>query len=157
MIGLVYDLRADYLAEGFGEEEVAEFDMDDTIDELERAIASLGYGTDRIGNAWALCRRLVRGDRWDLVFNIAEGLAGRSREAQVPCLLELYGVPYTFSDPLVCAATLDKAVAKTIVHAAGLHTPRFAVVRSVSDAALVTLPFPLFAKPLAEGTGKGID
>jgi len=157
VIGLVYDLRGDYLAEGFDEQEVAEFDMDDTIDALEGAIRSLGYVTDRVGNARALCKRLVVGDRWGLVFNIAEGLHGRSREAQVPCILELYGIPYTFSDPLVCAATLDKAVAKTIVRAAGLATPRFAVVRCARDAREVTLPFPLFAKPVAEGTGKGID
>jgi D-alanine-D-alanine ligase len=91
-----------------------------------------------------------------LVFNVAEGVSGRSREAQVPCVLEAFGVGYTFSDPLVCAATLDKAVAKRLVHAAGVPTPRFHVVRKSADSRSCSLEYPLFAKPLAEGTGKGV-
>ncbi|NLW84434.1 MAG: ATP-grasp domain-containing protein [Phycisphaerae bacterium] len=156
-IGLVYDLRSDYLAEGFTEEDVAEFDSEGTITALEATIMSLGYVVVRIGNARRLCERLVRGERWDMIFNIAEGLGGRCREAQVPALLELFGVPYTFSDPLVCAATLDKAIAKRLVAQAGLRTPPFAVVRAMADVEAITLRYPLFAKPLAEGTGKGID
>jgi len=156
-IGLVYDLRSDYLAEGYGPEQVAEFDSEETIAAIEGTIRSLGYAVERIGNARALAAALASGRRWDLVFNVAEGLAGRSREAQVPCLLELYGVGYTFSDPLVCAATLDKAVAKRLVRGAGLATADFHVVRAADDVRDVRLEYPLFAKPLAEGTGKGID
>jgi len=156
-IGLVYDLRSDYLAEGYSEAEVAEFDSDSTIAALEQALSSLGHRVERIGHGRALCERLVGGERWDLVFNIAEGLSGRSREAQVPAVLEMYGVPYVGSDPLACAATLDKAVAKQLVAAAGVATPRFHVVESVTDAVAGDLRFPLFAKPLAEGTGKGVD
>lgn len=156
-IGLVYDLRKDYLAEGFTPEQVAEFDSDETVCAIEGAIQASGHRTERIGHGRELARRLAAGQRWDLVFNIAEGLAGRSREAQVPCLLEMYGVPYTFSDPLVCAATLDKAVTKRLVRAAGLRTPRFAVVERESDLADLRLEYPLFAKPIAEGTGKGVD
>jgi len=156
-IALTYDLRSDYIAEGYGVEDVAEMDSESTIEAIDSTIQSLGFRTDRIGHARALCRRLVAGDRWDLVFNIAEGLHGRSREAQVPALLELYGVPYTFSDPLVCAATLDKAVAKQLVRAAGVPTPDFLVVRGEGDLDGRLLRYPLFAKPLAEGTGKGID
>lgn len=156
-VGLVYDLRVEYLADGYSEEEVAEFDSEETILELCKAIRSLGCRIDRIGSARALCKRLVAGDRWDLVFSIAEGVSGRSREAQVPAILELYGVPCTFSDPLTCATTLDKAVAKTIVRGSGLRTSDFCVVREPEDVEKVRLKFPLFAKPVAEGTGKGID
>lgn len=156
-IGMTYDLRDDYLAEGFHEEDVAEFDSEETIASLAETIESLGYDVERIGNAKALCRRLVAGDRWDLVFNVAEGLRGRCRESQVPCLLELYDIPYTFSDALVCATTLDKEVAKRLVRQAGLRTPASLVVASAADLARVRLQYPLFAKPLAEGTGKGID
>lgn len=156
-VGMVYDLRADYRAEGFGEEEVAEFDSEETVRFLEEAIASLGHRVDRIGHAKALVRRLAAGDRWDLVFNIAEGVRGRSREAQVPCILELYDIPYTFSDPLVSAVTLDKEVAKRLVRQAGLRTPASVVVSDDDDLRRVDLRYPLFAKPLAEGTGKGID
>lgn len=156
-IGLVYDLRDDYIAEGYTEEEVAEFDSASTINALEQTLRALGHTTERIGNGMALARQLACGKRWDLVFSIAEGLYGRSREAQVPALLEMYGVLYTFSDPLVCAMTLDKAMTKRVIQSAGLHTPRFAVVTSPDEAASVDLGFPLFAKPLAEGTGKGVD
>jgi len=156
-IGLVYDLRDDYLAEGFSKEQVAEFDSAETISLLEQALRSLGHATERIGNGLALARQLACGKRWDLVFNIAEGLHGRSREAQVPALLEMYGIPYTFSDPLVSALTLDKAMTKRVVQSAGLYTPRFAVVTSPDDVESLELEFPLFAKPLAEGTGKGVD
>ena len=156
-IGLVYDLRSDYLKEGYTLEQIAELDTEATIEALDATLQALGHATDRIGHARALCARLVRGDRWDLVFNIAEGLRGRSREAQAPAILELYGVPYVFSDPLVLAATLDKAVAKRLVRSHGLPTPNFKVVASLSEAVPDGLRFPLFAKPIAEGTGKGID
>jgi D-alanine-D-alanine ligase len=156
-IGLVYDLRNDYLALGYSESEVAEFDSEGTINALHETIESLGYQVERIGNGWALCKALATGRRWDMIFTIAEGLYGRCRESQVPALLELYNIPYTFSDPLVCAATLDKAIAKKLVASEGLPTPGFAVVRSPEDISSINMSFPLFAKPLAEGTGKGID
>ncbi len=155
--GLVYDLRDDYLAEGWTAEEAAEFDSVSTIDALVEALGTLGHDVERIGHARRLCARIVEGARWDLVFNIAEGVKGRSREAQVPALLELFDIPYTFSDPLVCAATLDKAVAKRLVRDAGLRTPDFVVLRNPAEIASVDLVFPLFVKPLAEGTGKWID
>jgi D-alanine-D-alanine ligase len=153
---MTYDLRKDYLAEGFSPEAVLEFDSEETIQALEETIRSLGYDVRRIGHVRALCAKLVAGERWDLVFNICEGVRGRSREAQVPCLLEAYGIPFTFSDPLVCAVTLDKAVAKRLVRDAGLNTPAYHVVHSTDDLVGVKLNYPLFAKPIAEGTGKGI-
>lgn len=155
-IGLTYDLRQDYLAVGFSEDETAEFDRPDTIEAIERALRELGHATDRIGHARSLVERLARGDRWDLVFNIAEGLTGIAREAQVPAILEVYGIPCTFSDPLVMALTLHKGLTKTVVAAAGVPTPRFAVIEQLSDLDSLDLPYPLFAKPVAEGTGKGI-
>jgi len=161
-IGLVYDLRGEYLTQGYSAEDVAEFDAEDTVAALGAALRAGGHAVDRVGRGRTLARRLADGDRWDLVFTIAEGLDGRSREAQVPALLEMYGVPYTFSDPLVCAVTLDKAVAKRLVSSHGILTPRFCLVRSAAEltgAALdeLHLDYPLFVKPVAEGTGKGID
>jgi len=156
-IGLVYDLRDDYLAEGWSPEKAAEFDSLSTIEAIESAIVDLGHQVERVGNGKRLCFALVAGRRWDLVFNIAEGVRGRSREAQVPALLEMYDIPYTFSDPLVCAATLDKAVAKRLVRDAGLNTPDFQVIDSEADLGRFRLEYPVFAKPVAEGTGIGID
>jgi D-alanine-D-alanine ligase len=153
---MTYDLRNDYLKEGFTHEETAEFDLPDTIEAIEKVISDNGYQADRIGNIKALTRRLAAGERWDLVFNIAEGLAGFGREAQVPALLEAYNIPYTFSDPLGMALTLHKGVTKHIINDLGIPTPAFTVIKSEEEIAGVTLPFPLFAKPVAEGTGKGI-
>jgi D-alanine-D-alanine ligase len=156
-IGLTYDLRPDYLAAGFTEDEAAEFDRPRTVESIELALQQLGHSTHRIGHARQLIFRLVNGDDWDLVFNIAEGLCGIGREAQVPAILDVYGIAYTFSDPLVMALTLHKGLTKTVVAAAGVPTPAFAVVETPTDIERIDLPFPLFAKPVAEGTGKGIS
>ena len=83
-IGMTYDLRKDYLAAGFGEEETAEFDREDTVQAIQQALCDLGHEVDRIGTIKDLALRLGAGDRWDMVFNIAEGLKGFGREAQVP-------------------------------------------------------------------------
>ena len=155
-IGITYDLRDDYLSEGYGEEETAEFDHPATIAAIDGALRELGYETDRIGHIRALAKRLVAGERWDVVFNIAEGLRGFGREAQVPALLDAYDIPYTFSDPLVLALTLHKGMTKRVIRDLGIPTPAFAVVESAEEIAGVALPFPLFAKPVAEGTGKGV-
>jgi D-alanine-D-alanine ligase len=156
-VGLTYDLRDDYLVQGFTEEETAEFDRRDTVDAIDWTLQDLGYRTDRIGNIKSLTARLVHGDRWDMVFNIAEGLRGFGREAQVPALLEAYDIPYTFSDPLVLSLTLHKAMAKHVMRDLGVPTADFALIERDVDIETVDLAFPLFAKPVGEGTGKGID
>jgi D-alanine-D-alanine ligase len=156
-LGLCYDLKEDYLRAGFAADDVLEFDSEDTVAGLEEALASLGYAVERVGRGRELARRLAAGERWDLVFNICEGVRGRAREAQVPALCELFEQPYTFADPLTCAVTLDKAVAKRIVRDHGLPTAPFAVVREVHEASAITMPAPLFLKPLAEGSSKGVS
>lgn len=156
-VGLTYDLREHYLAQGYSELETAEFDRADTIDGIETALRELGYAVDRIGHVRQLAERLVAGDRWDLVFNICEGINGIGREAQVPALLDAYGIEYVFSGPLPCALTLHKGMSKDVVRAAGVRTPDYVLVREPGDVASVNLPYPLFAKPYAEGTGKGVD
>ena len=156
-IGITYDLRSDYLAMGLGEEETAEFDAPETIDGIFDALSGMGLNVVRIGNVQALIGRLAAGERWDAVFNFCEGLHGLSREAQVPAILDIYEIPYVFSDALTMAVTLDKAVAKRIVRDHGIATAPFALVEKPADAEAVTLPFPLFLKPVAEGSGKGVD
>jgi D-alanine-D-alanine ligase len=155
-VGLTFDLRDEYLAMGHSAEDTAEFDKPETIEGIEGALRELGYETDRIGHAASLAARLTAGDQWDMVFNIAEGLRGVGRESLVPALLDAWDIPYTFSDPLVLALALHKGMAKRVIRDLGVPTPAFAVVESNADLAGVDLPFPLFAKPVAEGTGKGI-
>jgi D-alanine-D-alanine ligase len=62
-----------------------------------------------------------------------------------------------FSDTLVCALTLHKGMTKDVVRAAGVATPDYVIVSDAAGIKNVNLPYPLFAKPIAEGTGKGIN
>jgi len=156
-IGVTYDLRSDYLALGMSEEDSAEFDADITIASLVDALAGLGHEPVRIGNIRALTPRLAAGERWDAVFNICEGLSGYAREAQVPGLLDAYGIPHVFSDALTLALCLDKAWTKRIVRDAGVPTAPFSVIERPADIAKISLAFPLFLKPVAEGSGKGVS
>ena len=156
IIGITYDLRDDYLKEGYGLEETAEFDLPDTIEAIEKVILDNGFEADRIGNIKALTRRLAADNRWDLVFNITEGMYGFGREAQVPALLDAYNIPYTFSDPLGHAISLHKGITKHVLRDLGIPTPDFVVINNEAEMDEVNLPFPLFAKPVAEGTSKGI-
>jgi D-alanine-D-alanine ligase len=100
---------------------------------------------------------LSAGKKWDLVFNIAEGMYGEGRESLIPALLDSYKIPYVFSGPVTLGVSLNKAFTKHIVRDAGILTPDFFVVYKVEDIENCKLEYPLFAKPIAEGTGKGIE
>lgn len=156
-IGMTYSLRSEYLAAGYSDVETAEFDSDVTIDAIEQALRDLGHEPDRIGHAQQLIQRVAAGDRWDLVFNICEGLHGLSRESQVPCILDVYDIPHTFADASVLTVCLHKGLTKAVVREAGLPTPRSAVISRIEEVESVDLKYPLFAKPVAEGTGKGVS
>jgi D-alanine-D-alanine ligase len=156
-IGFTYDLRSDYLALGYSEEDRAEFDKEETIAAISAELQTLGYQVDRIGHVKALVSRLSAGERWDIVFNICEGVRGVGREAQVPALLDAFEIPYVFSGPVTLGVTLDKALTKHVMQSLGIATPSFALITQPSDIAQVDLPFPLFLKPNSEGTGKGIS
>ncbi len=156
-IGLTYDLRSDYLKEGFTSEETAEFDKEETIAGIESALQTLGYQTERIGHARKLMNELLTGRRWDMVFNICEGMYGDSRESLVPALLDAYRIPHVFSGAVTLGISLNKAFAKQIIRDAGINTPPFLVVNQPGDVSGCNLTYPLFAKPIAEGTGKGVE
>ena len=153
---MTYDSKEHWLKRGFAKEEVAEFDGQETIDAIQNALTDLGYQTERIGGLEALAGMLLAGGRADMVFNICEGMYGIGREAQVPAILDAYRIPYTFSDAAVLAVTLHKGLTKRIARELGVATADFALVEVEDDIEEIRLPFPLFAKPVAEGTGKGI-
>jgi len=156
LIGMTYDLKDDYLKEGYEPESVAECDSLVTIDAIDAALQKLGHQTVRIGNVKALVARLAEGRRWDLVFNIAEGLFGLLRESQIPALLDAYQIPYVFSEGFVLAICLHKGLTKDVVRKAGVATADFCTLSHPEDYKKVDLPYPLFLKPVAGGTGIGI-
>ncbi|HVZ90332.1 MAG TPA: hypothetical protein VG843_01685 [Rhizomicrobium sp.] len=155
-IGVTYDLRSDYLAMGYGEEETAEFDSEATIAAICAALSGMGLTPVRVGGVKNLVERLAAGERFDAVFNFCEGFKGPGREAQVPALLEAFDIPYVFSDVLTLALSLDKAMAKRVVRDSGVPTADFRVIEKLADVKKVDLPFPLFLKPVQEGSGKGV-
>jgi D-alanine-D-alanine ligase len=157
VVGLTYDLKQRYLEDGYAPEDVAELDNPETIDAIEASLYSLGYETERVGNVKDLVNALASGKRWPIVFNIAEGLHGLCREAQIPALLDAYRIPYVFSDSLTMVVTLHKGLAKSVVREYGVPTADYYVVERVEDLVRVDLPFPLFIKPVGGGTGMGIN
>lgn len=169
-IALTYDLKDDYLARGYSSEAAAEFDSRETIEALATVMAAQGHTIERIGNLQALLAALHAGIRPDLVFNLCEGEKGVGREALVPALLEAYDIPCVFSDSAVMALSLHKGLCKLAVRGLGVPTADFTVVESLKQleewsgkdkqrdfSQAGPLAFPLFAKPIAEGTSKGIS
>lgn len=138
-----------------------EFDSPRTIAAIAEVCQAMGHEVLLLGDGPPLVDALCHGPRPDLVFNLAEGEgAGRAREARVPALLELLGIPYTGSDPLTLAATLDKDCAKRLAASHAVATPAWVLVRDGELHALRSqierLPRPWFAKPAYEGSSKGI-
>lgn len=156
-IGLTYDLRDDYLNHGYSMEETAEFDRMETIQALEDTLIELNHKTVKIGHIKYLIDFLSKGNRCDLVFNIAEGLSGNGREAAIPAILDAYCIPYTFSDPLLLAISLHKPTMNRIIRDHGFPVSDFWEIKDLDDLKNIKPQFPLFAKPSTEGTGKGID
>lgn len=157
-IGITYNLRDDGTGEGFPDDHDEEFDSPVTIDAIAGVLTVAGHRVRKLGFGRMMIESLLA-DPPDLVFNIAEGLAGRSRESQVPALLEMLGLPYTGSGPLTLGVTLDKDLAKNVVASRGIPTPRHILVekhRDFESDDLQGLDFPLVVKPAFEGSSKGI-
>jgi D-alanine-D-alanine ligase len=155
-IGLTFDLRSWYIDRGYSMDETAEFDKAETIDALESSLIQMGYETEQVGNVFQLIDALSAGKRWDLVFNICEGLYGDGRESVVPAILDQYRIPYIFSGPVVMGLSLNKHLTKVVVEAAGVPVSPGYLISRPEDIAGCELVYPLFVKPVSEGTGKGI-
>ena len=155
--GLTFDLRSWYLDRGYSMEDTAEFDKKDTVVAIESALQKIGLETEQVGNSFQLIESLAAGNRWDIVFNIAEGLYGDGRESVVPAILDQYRIPYVFSGPVILGISLNKYLSRLIVSAAGVPVSPGMLISSMDDVKKCKLDFPLFIKPVSEGTGKGIN
>lgn len=154
-VGFTFNVKrvAPDLAGEFDDE--AEYDSPKTLQAIREAIASYGHEVVDLEATQDLPLQLAS-TPVDIVFNIAEGFKGRSRESQVPSLLELLDIPYTGSDPAALSVSLDKAVAKRVVRTHGILTPDYLVLNSGKERLPKELGFPLLVKPVAEGTSKGV-
>jgi D-alanine-D-alanine ligase len=137
-------------------EDTAEFDKQETVDALDTAIRNMGFETEQIGNCFQLIEALAAGKKWDLVLNIAEGLYGDGRESVVPAILDQYKIPYVFSGPVIMGISLNKHLTRLIVSAAGVPVSPGMIISEIADVGKCNLRYPLFIKPVSEGTGKGI-
>jgi len=132
----------------------AEWDTQETIDAVRSALEERHRVTLIEANEEAYQR--LREVQPDIVFNIAEGFRGASREAQIPAMLEMLGIPYTGSDPITLGICLDKSRAKEILSHYRIPNSPFSVFSSLDEVANAQVSFPAIVKPLHEGSSKGI-
>lgn len=167
-IGLAFDLKPKTpLPAGAPDDLHEEFDNPVTIQGIGDVLRELGHEVVELGNGKELIQRLLA-DPPDLVFNIAEGQGiSRNRESRVPAVCEMLGIPYTGSDPLTLGMALDKDICRRIVVDADVEVPGGILLTLAGDyegdyeefPALITeseLELPLIAKPVCEGSSKGI-
>ncbi|MBI3962581.1 MAG: D-alanine--D-alanine ligase, partial [Deinococcus sp.] len=132
----------------------ADLDSESTMLAIQAALESRGHRVTFLEGGRNLPSDLSR-LRPDIAFNVCEGHQGDSREAQVPALLEMLGIPYTGSKVLTLALTLDKPMTKRVLAYAGIRTPAFQVFERGDEPLGGNLSYPLFVKPSREGTGMG--
>ncbi|EPS45959.1 hypothetical protein H072_4 [Dactylellina haptotyla CBS 200.50] len=178
-IAYLTENKEEYKTYGYSNEECGELNSEHARSEVISGLEALGHNVEYVGDIKSLVIRLAQADHgnfpWDLVFNDTSGFRGSAREAQVPGLLEAYNIPFTFSNASTFATCLDKGITKMALEFYGIPTAPFAIISSdsvnskkYSKPALRAIyeskysseildSFPLFVKPAAEGTSKGID
>lgn len=158
-IGLSYDLKEAFSQSPEGPEDaLEEYDSVETVDALKNAIEARGHSVVKLGGGRKFLHNILT-EKVDFVFNISEGLGSyRSREAQVPSVLEMLNIPYSGADPQCLAVCLDKHLTKKIISTEGIPTPQWCVVErsNLNEIDWNTLPYPAFVKPVWEGSSKGI-
>jgi D-alanine-D-alanine ligase len=154
-VGLAFNVKPADTPEQLPEDAFEEYDSEATVGHIENALSLLGHDVRRLPAGRGFVDAL-RGAAPDIVFNIAEGEGGRCREAHVPAVLEMLGVPYVGSDPLTLCVTLDKPVAKRLVEHDGFPSPPFRTFRSAEELDSLPFPYPVMVKPVFEGSSKGV-
>ncbi len=159
-IGLAYDLKEAVISTpGCPEDALEEYDSPETVEAIATALETLEHSVVKLGGGREFITNILQ-NNIDFAFNISEGLGNhRSREAQVPAVLEMLDIPYSGSDPQCLAICLDKPLTKRLVATAGIRTPRWQLVtdyRQLKEIPLDEFPLPAFVKPAYEGSSKGI-
>lgn len=154
-VALTYNLKekdetkpADYFSE---------FDSQETIDAIAAAISKKGHDVFGVNANNTDLLTYFKKNKVDIVFNIAEGRAGKFRESEIPALLDYLNIPYTGSNTFSLALALNKALTKKILKAENIPTPNFQVFNKGNEELNPDLRFPLIVKPNCEGSAKGIN
>src|SRR4030042_1121802 len=159
-IGLAYDLKEAVVpASSCPEDTLDEYDAPEAVAAIADALENLGHSVVKLGGGKEFIANILQ-NNVDFVFNISEGLGNhKSREAQVPSILEMLDIPYSGSDPQCLAICLDKSLTKMLVAAAGIRTPKWQFITNHMQLKEMTyddIPLPAFVKPAYEGSSKGI-
>ncbi|KAJ5095836.1 hypothetical protein NUU61_005192 [Penicillium alfredii] len=164
-IALISERRSNYIQLGYSEEDCAALTHDGETQAVSSALKKLGHHVILVPGVESLVQQLAAGEHkgWDLAFNMAQGFYGTARESQVPALLEAYQVPYTFADAATMALCQNKANTKIVLDHHKIPTSPFLVIpaKEVPDSQPKFTSqgpqYPLFVKPVTEGSSKGID
>ena len=158
-IGLSYDLKETIVREQAIDDACEEYDSPETVELIVSSLQAEGHTVIMLGGGQEFLSKILQ-EKVDFVFNIAEGRGiYRSREAQVPSILEMLDIPYSGSDPQCLAICLDKPLTKKLIASEGVHTPRWRVITSRQELRQMNscdFPFPAIVKPAYEGSSKGI-
>jgi len=154
VVGLTYNLKKGIISEA--EDMEAEYDSIETVMAIKNALEQAGCRVELLEADTGIFEKLSS-VKVDLVFNIAEGICGRGREAQIPAILNFFKIPFVGSDETTLCIALDKALAKRLLSSYKIKTPRYQVVYDRNDKLDRRLRFPLIIKPNAEGSSKGIS
>jgi len=159
-IGLSYDLKETIaLQQASCDDACEEYDSSETVEHIATSLEAEGHTVTMLGGDRGFLDKILR-EKLDFVFNIAEGRGTyRSREAQVPSILEMLDIPYSGSDPQCLAICLDKPLTKKLVASEGVSTPTWRVINNRQELHQLDscdFPFPAIIKPAYEGSSKGI-
>ncbi|NWF78011.1 MAG: D-alanine--D-alanine ligase [Chloroflexi bacterium] len=159
-IGLSYDLKETVATErAIGDDAFEEYDSPETVELIAASLEAEGHTVTMLGGGREFLSKILQ-EKVDFVFNIAEGRGiYRSREAQVPSILEMLDIPYSGSDPQCLAICLDKPLTKKLVASEGVSTPKWRVIANRQELRQIDscdFPFPAIVKPAYEGSSKGI-
>ncbi|KAK5993540.1 D-alanine--D-alanine ligase-like protein [Cladobotryum mycophilum] len=164
-IALIAEQRSTYVELGYSEADCSALPHDGEIKAVFDTLKKLGHNVTLVLGIQSLVELLAAGkhEEWDLAFNMSQGFHGPAREAQVPALLEAYQVTHTFSDATTMALCQNKANTKIVLDHHGIPNSPFAVIPATEQSLNLSnydalLPhYPLFVKPVTEGSSKGIE
>ncbi len=157
-IALLYNLKINAPKDGNGDkpwDAWNELDNEKSVAGMERALRAGGHEVIGMEGDANLIQKLSH-YKIDIAFNTCEGHRGGSREAQIPAMLDLIGLPYTGSGVMTLALALDKPMTKRLLQFHGLPTPQFQTFITGDEPIDGRLKYPLFVKPSREGSGMGV-